>query len=92
MTSQSGVVGHTEIVQILLAKGADVHAKDKDDWTPLIWAAAKGHGGIVQILLAKGADVHGRDKWGRTPIMMAERERHGGIVQMLKHAAGQRLK
>ena len=34
--------GHKEIVELLIAKGADVNAKNKDGWTPLSqdWACA----------------------------------------------------
>ncbi|KAH8758015.1 ankyrin repeat protein, partial [Diaporthe sp. PMI_573] len=40
--------GHEAIVQQLLAKGADVEAKDKYSRTPLSWAAGSGHEAIVQ--------------------------------------------
>ncbi len=48
--------GHAGIVQTLLAKGADVNAKDNDGGTALIMASQEGHAGIIQTLLAKGAD------------------------------------
>ncbi len=40
---------------LLLAKGADLEAKDKLNWTPLSYAAASGHEVILSLLLAKGA-------------------------------------
>ena len=54
--------GHTEIVQALLTAGADVHAKQKDDWTVLMQAAYKGHTKTLQALLSGGADVHAKNK------------------------------
>jgi hypothetical protein len=47
--------GHTEVVKLLLASGANVHAKY--DFA-LRWAAWFGHTETVKVLLASGADVH----------------------------------
>jgi ankyrin repeat protein len=53
--------GHAEIVELLVAHGADVHAREPgDNTTPLHWAAAGGHVEIVRRLLDAGADVDGR--------------------------------
>ena len=35
--------GHTDTVNVLLSKRADIRAKDKDDMTTLRLAAKKGH-------------------------------------------------
>jgi ankyrin repeat protein len=53
--------GHTEIVQLLLEKGADVNAKNKYGRTALIYATERGYTEIVQLLLEKGADVNAKD-------------------------------
>ncbi|KAJ6470172.1 ankyrin repeat-containing domain protein, partial [Mycena vulgaris] len=50
--------GHTEIVGILLEKGADVNAAGGYYGSSLQAAAAQGHTEIVGILLEKGADVN----------------------------------
>ena len=55
--------GDISTVQTLLAKGAEVNAKDAKiagGWTALIYAAQFGHLAIVQALLAKGADVNAK--------------------------------
>jgi ankyrin repeat protein len=36
-----------EIAELLIAKGADVNAKDIDGWTPLRFAAEQGHNEIA---------------------------------------------
>ena len=46
--------GHRAIVQALIDKGADVNAKDNDDWTALMWAAGNGHTDIAGALIDKG--------------------------------------
>ena len=47
--------GHTEVVKTLINAGADVNARDKEDWTALNYASWKGHMKIVQALEAAGA-------------------------------------
>ena len=52
--------GHTEIVRLLLAHGADPNAREAGDHTyPLHWAAAGGYLETVRALLDAGGDVHG---------------------------------
>ena len=63
--------GHKEIVQLLIAKGANVKAKTDDGNTPLHSAAAKKHENIAELLIAKGADVNAKDNKGRTPLHWA---------------------
>ena len=50
--------GHLAIVELLLAHGADVHAKNQEDETALEFASENGHAAVVEVLLAHGADVH----------------------------------
>ena len=50
--------GHVNIVQFLLAKGADVNLIGGEYGCALQAASAKGHDSIVQLLLAKGAYVN----------------------------------
>ena len=52
----------------LIAKGADVHAKDEDGNTPLAYAAWVNSTEIVTLLISKGADVNAKDEYGRTPL------------------------
>ena len=47
--------GRTDIVQLLLAKGADVNAKNNYGETALFWAKKMGHKEIVRILKEAGA-------------------------------------
>jgi hypothetical protein len=50
--------GHTEIVRLLLEKGADVNAKNKNRFTSLINASQMGHTEIVKLLLEHGAEIN----------------------------------
>jgi ankyrin repeat protein len=63
--------GHTEIVRLLIEKGADIKAIDTFDRTALIMAAASGWTEIVKILLENGADINAKDDTGDTALMWA---------------------
>ena len=56
--------GHEQLVDLLLARGADVNAKDDSGSTPLHDASASGYESIVRTLLAKGAAVCVADEDG----------------------------
>jgi ankyrin repeat protein len=43
-----------DIVELLLAKGADVNTKDNYGWTPLNIAAQNGHKDVEKLLLQHG--------------------------------------
>jgi ankyrin repeat protein len=75
--------GHKTIVELLLAKGADVNAKDDEDQSALVEAAWRGHKTVVQLLLANGADINTEDWLHRTALTEAAKEGHETIVQLL---------
>ncbi len=79
--------GFKDIVELLIAKGADVNAKDNWNWTPL-HSAVYGHKDIVELLIAEGANVNAGDGAGRTPLWYAEDNGNAEIVELLrKHGA-----
>ncbi len=61
--------GHTEAARLLLARGAEIDARES--WhgqTALMWAAAQGHPAMLSELLKAGADVNARsnqEEWER---------------------------
>src|SRR6202158_144923 len=58
----------------LLAQGADVNAKSKDDYTALMYAAFYGNAEMVEFLLDEGADVNARHKSGLTALIEAAKQ------------------
>ncbi len=93
----AAIEGHSDIVQVLLNRDADVNMKDDGGWTALMRAAQGGpttikedHNAIVRLLLAKGADVNVRSTNGMTALHLAEYHGHTEIVQLLKKAGAWR--
>lgn len=79
---------HTDIVQTLLAAGADVNARGGDyNSSALIEAAAEANAATVQLLLQHGADLSAKSDFGDTPLLAALRPRGSQGVAVL----GQRM-
>lgn len=76
--------GNIEQVKSLIAKGADVNAKDERGQTPLHFAARRGHEEIVRLLIAEGADVNVSMEDGSwTPLLDAASNGHTQVVKLL---------
>ena len=58
-------------MKLLLENSAKLEAKDKDDRTRLLCAAANGHKAVVKLLLERGAKLETKDKNGWTPLLCA---------------------
>jgi ankyrin repeat protein len=78
--------GSLEAVKALLAKGANPNAKELNEQTPLMWAAAEGHTAIAQALIASGADIRATLTSGFTPLFFAVREGHIDVTRALLKA------
>ena len=80
-----------DMVNFLLAKGADVHARCKPfNGTPLHYVCAQSDEYLVvaEILISYGADANARDIGGRTPYYHARDKGNVAICEMLvEHGA-----
>src|SRR5690606_29848256 len=59
------------LVDVALASGADIDARDKLAFTPLHAAVQAGHTGIALQLLDSGADPNAASRTGSTPLQLA---------------------
>jgi ankyrin repeat protein len=79
--------GHKEIVELLIANGADVNTKDVVGMTPLHIAARRGHKEIVELLIDNGMDVNTKSYSG-TPLDQAIRDKHPETADLLRKHGG----
>ena len=73
--------GHDQIVEFLIAEGADVNATTASGSTPLHGAAYGGHARCAQMLIEAGAEVSAANNSGYTPLHSAAA---GGSVETVK--------
>ncbi len=76
--------GHADIVQRLLASGADPDIQNNYGNTALICAAKKGNDNIVQQLLASAAKPNLRNNNDATALSIAEGRGFFEIVELLQ--------
>ena len=76
------------VVEFLLSKVADVHAKDKGGLVPLHNACSYGHYEVTELLVKHGASVNVSDLWKFTPLHEAAAKGKYEIVRLLlRHGA-----
>ncbi|XP_035664673.1 serine/threonine-protein phosphatase 6 regulatory ankyrin repeat subunit A-like isoform X4 [Branchiostoma floridae] len=67
----ASMLGHVDVVKLLLRKGASVAKRIKSSFTPLHAAAYEGLTEVVDLLVQHGATVDVRDGFQNTPLMAA---------------------
>ncbi len=80
--------GRTEVVSILLAHGANVHAVARNAMAiqPLHAAVAGNHYEVARMLLDAGADANATQAGGFTPIMAATQHKNAPLAALLRAA------
>ncbi len=76
--------GNADAVRMLIARGADVNAKEpSQNQTALMWAAAERHAEVVKTLIEHGADLQARTKKGFSALHFAAREGDLDVARLL---------
>lgn len=76
----------SQVVELLLRKGADMSVTDKLGRSALMLAASEGHSGTAELLLASGASTSSVDQEGLTALSWACMRGQKGVVQVLVEA------
>ncbi|XP_031345955.1 ankyrin-1-like isoform X2 [Photinus pyralis] len=77
------LVGHLQVVELLVKNNADIHVRITEGGTPLHIAVAEGHLGIVSCLLESGANANTLDEENWTPLHLAAETGNDSVVTML---------
>jgi ankyrin repeat protein len=72
-----------DLVQALIAAGADIAAPDRNLSAPIFYAAGARTPDSIPVLLAAGADVNVRNAIGNTPLFAAGSARYPDNIDML---------
>jgi ankyrin repeat protein len=82
LLSMAAMINHTEIVGLLLNKGATTHSKF--DYLPLENAARNNNTEMIDLLLASGVDINEKnERWGDTALHVASHEGRIDAVKLL---------
>ena len=79
----AATAGEIDTVRALIAKGANVNAKNAFGSTALMGAAAGDHREVVQLLVENGASVNSTNRNGSTALMFAARNGYIEVVDFL---------
>jgi ankyrin repeat protein len=79
---------HLAVATQLIAAGADLDARQRDGWTPLLAAADHGDAELARALLDAGADPLAANEDGQRPAQLARAKGHPELAATIEAAAG----
>jgi ankyrin repeat protein len=76
--------GKMPIIELLIARGADVNAPSRTGATPLHTAVAYSKSEAAEFLLRNGARIDAASQSGATPLAVAEAARNQSLAELLR--------
>lgn len=73
-----------DIARLLVARGADVNARQINDLTALHNAAQNGQIEMAELLLAHSAEINAHSQDGRTPLAFAREKNQAAMIEFLQ--------
>ena len=81
---RASLIGHSDVVDVLLKYKADVGKTKNDGYHSVLFASLQGHNVVLQSLLRVGAEwAQKADHTGLTPLMAAAKNGHAVTVRLL---------
>ena len=77
------IVGNYEVMQLLIANGADIHFRGEYGSTPLVQTAKKGNIQCLKTLIQNGAQINSTDDNNSTALTLAADFGHMACVEAL---------
>ena len=77
--------GKSNMVTLLLERGANLESKTRDGLTPLHCAARSGHENVVDVMIQRGAPISAKTKNGLAPLHMSSQGDHVDAARILLH-------
>ena len=82
---------NVRIIELLIAAGANINARNREDATPLHLAAVNGIEEVCELLISEGADLKAVAVNGHTPLSLATVQGNREVVILLRrHLASRR--
>jgi ankyrin repeat protein len=76
-------VGNANVVEMLLANGANINDTDEQGLKLLMKASLYNYTNIIELLLSRGVDIHEQNSNGATAIMYASLHSQKDAIQLL---------
>lgn len=81
----AALVGHVEIIELLLNNGARIDAQDSDGNTPLMWAIRNRKQDAVEYLMNRGANIRALNEAGSNCLVIATNTGDNAIINLVQN-------